>query len=93
MNRNPSGVDEILLIVKQITRGPTMATVHRTMTTADLARVTDKAELIDGQIVLLVPTGRKPGRVGGRIYRSLDDHATASGQDLRLSLEPPEASQ
>jgi Uma2 family endonuclease len=57
-----------------------MATVQRKMTTADLARVTDKAELIGGQIVLLMPTGRKPGRVGGRIYRSLDDYATASGQ-------------
>jgi Uma2 family endonuclease len=56
-----------------------MATVQRTMTKADLARVTDKAELIDGQIVRLMPTGRKPGRVGGRIYRSLDDYATASG--------------
>ena len=56
-----------------------MATVQTTMTTADLARVTDKAELIDGQIVLLMPTGRKPGRVGGRIYRSLDDYATATG--------------
>jgi Uma2 family endonuclease len=55
-----------------------MATVQRTMTKADLARVTDKAELIDGQIVLLIPTGRKPGRVRGRIYRSLDDYATAS---------------
>jgi len=51
------------------------------MTMTDLARVTDKAELIDGQIVLLMPTGRKPGRVGGRIYRSLDDFATASGKD------------
>ena len=56
-----------------------MATVQRTMTKADLARVTDKAELIDGQIVLLMPTGRKPGRVGGRIYRNLDEYATASG--------------
>jgi Uma2 family endonuclease len=57
-----------------------MATVQRTMTTADLAQVTDKSELIDGQIVLIKRTGRKPGRVGGRIYRSLDDYATASGQ-------------
>jgi Uma2 family endonuclease len=57
-----------------------MATVQRTMTIDDLARVTDKAELIDGEIVPLMPTGRKPGRVGGRIYRSLDDYASASGQ-------------
>jgi Uma2 family endonuclease len=46
----------------------------------DLARVTDKAELIDGRIEFLMPTGRKPGRVAGRIYRSLDDHATQSGR-------------
>jgi hypothetical protein len=46
----------------------------------DLARVTDKAELIDGRIGLLMPTGRKPGRVAGRIYRSLDDDAMQSGQ-------------
>ena len=46
----------------------------------DLARVTDKAELIDGRIVFLMPTGRKPGRVAGRIYRSLDDYATQTGR-------------
>ncbi len=46
----------------------------------DLARVTDKAELIDGRIELLMPTGRKPGRVAGRIYRSLDEYATQSGR-------------
>jgi Uma2 family endonuclease len=46
----------------------------------DLARVSDKAELIDGRIVYLMPTGRRPGRVAGRIYRSLDDYAEASGR-------------
>jgi Uma2 family endonuclease len=46
----------------------------------DLARVTDKAELVDGRIVLLMPTGRKPGRVAGRIYRFLDDYATQGGR-------------
>src|SRR4051794_18486562 len=63
------------------TRGPTMASVQTPEATLDdLARVTDKAELIDGRIVLLMPTGRKPGRVAGRIYRSLDDYATQSGR-------------
>ena len=57
-----------------------MATVQTPATLDDLARVSDKAELIDGRIVLLMPTGRKPGRVGGRIYRSLDDYATATGR-------------
>lgn len=45
----------------------------------DLARVTEKAELIGGRIVYLMPTGRRPGRVGGRIYKSLDDYAEATG--------------
>ncbi len=57
-----------------------MATVQTPATLDDLACVSDKAELIDGRIVFLMPTGRKPGRVGGRIYRSLDDYATASGR-------------
>jgi Uma2 family endonuclease len=58
-----------------------MATVQTPAATLDdLARVTDKAELIDGRIELLMPTGRKPGRVAGRIYRSLDDYATQTGR-------------
>ena len=46
----------------------------------DLARVPGKAELIDGGIVHLMPTGRRPSRVASRIFRSLDDHAEAVGQ-------------
>src|ERR1700722_11272820 len=58
-----------------------MATVQTPAATLDdLARVTDKAELIDGRIEYLMPTGRKPGRVAGRIYRSLDDYATQHGR-------------
>jgi Uma2 family endonuclease len=41
----------------------------------DLYRTPGKAELIRGRIVFLMATGRKPGRVAGRIFRSLDDHA------------------
>jgi Uma2 family endonuclease len=58
-----------------------MASVQTPAATLDdLARVADKAELIDGRIEVLMPTGRKPGRVAGRIYRSLDDYATQSGR-------------
>src|SRR5262245_16126674 len=58
-----------------------MASVQTPAATLDdLARITDKAELIDGRIVLLMPTGRKPGRVAGRIYRSLGHHATHPGR-------------
>lgn len=48
-------------------------------TLADLAKVTEKAELIAGRIEPLMPTGRRPNRVAGRIYRSLDDFAEATG--------------
>lgn len=58
-----------------------MATVQTPPATLDdLARVSGKAELINGRIERLMPTGRKPGRVAGRIYRGLDDHATQTGQ-------------
>ncbi len=49
-------------------------------TMEDLYRESGKAELIRGRIVHLMPTGRKPNRVAGRIYRSLDDHAQRTGQ-------------
>jgi Uma2 family endonuclease len=45
-----------------------------------LTREPAKAELIGGSIVRLAPTGRKPNRVAGRIYRSLDDYAERSGR-------------
>jgi Putative restriction endonuclease len=53
-----------------------MATVqHARATLDDLYRTPEKAELIGGRIVTFMATGRKPARVGGRIYRNLDDHA------------------
>lgn len=51
-------------------------------TLADLARVTSKAELIGGRIVHFMPTGYRPSRVASRIFRSLDDHAVATGRGL-----------
>src|SRR5689334_19428492 len=40
----------------------------------DLYRVEGKAELINGRIVPLMATGRRPNLVAGRIYRSLAGH-------------------
>jgi Uma2 family endonuclease len=57
---------------------PTVATL------ADLARVDGKAELIGGMVVPLMPTGFHPGRIGGRIFRSLDDHARQTGHGVAL---------
>jgi Uma2 family endonuclease len=47
---------------------------------ADLYAEKGKAELIGGRIVPLMPTGRRPNRIAGRIFRSLDDHAATTGR-------------
>jgi Uma2 family endonuclease len=49
-------------------------------TTADLAKVKSKAELINGRVVHLMPTGYLPNRIAFRIARSLDDHAETTRQ-------------
>jgi Uma2 family endonuclease len=51
-------------------------------TLADLALVPGKAELIGGRIVPLMATGYRPNRVAARIFRSLDDHAEATGRGV-----------
>ena len=50
----------------------------------DLHHVAGKAELISGKLVPLVPTGFRPGRIGGRIYRAIDDYAAAAGTGAAL---------
>ena len=49
--------------------------IHSRATLHDLYRTPGKAELIGGRIVHFMATGRKPGRVGFNITRSLDDYA------------------
>jgi Uma2 family endonuclease len=46
----------------------------------DLYREPGKAELIGGRIMKLMPVGRKPNRIAGRIFRSLDEYAETVGQ-------------
>jgi Uma2 family endonuclease len=55
---------------------------HAKATIDDLYRVPEngKAELVNGEIVLMPPTGGLPGRSGGRIYISLDDYERRTGQ-------------
>ena len=50
-------------------------------TIEDLYRVPDhgKAEIVNGELVLMSSTGGVPGRASGRIYRSLDDYERAGG--------------
>ncbi|MFO0952239.1 MAG: Uma2 family endonuclease [Isosphaeraceae bacterium] len=48
-------------------------------TVEDLARIDGKAELIGGRIIHLLPTGRRPSRIAGRILRGLDEHSERTG--------------
>jgi Uma2 family endonuclease len=43
-------------------------------TIEDLYKVEGKAELVNGEIVRMAPTGSRPGRTGGTIYVSLRQH-------------------
>jgi Uma2 family endonuclease len=48
-------------------------------TIKDLYEVAGKAEIVNGEIVRMPPTGALPGRAGGAIYRSLSEHERKSG--------------
>ncbi len=48
-------------------------------TLADLAKTEGQAELIGGRIERFPASGYRPGRIAGRIFRSLDDFAGATG--------------
>ena len=49
-------------------------------TIADLYKVDGKAELVNGEIVHMSPTGRRPGIAGGEIFASLREYAWRTGQ-------------
>lgn len=48
----------------------------------DLMKVDGKAELINGRIIPIMPTGFWPGNVARRITRSLEDYAAAVGRGV-----------
>jgi Uma2 family endonuclease len=55
---------------------------HAKATIDDLYRVPEngKAELVDGEKVLMAPTGGVPGRAGGEIYVSLREYERRTGR-------------
>ncbi len=55
-----------------------MATTAKA-TIDDLYRVREKAEIVNGEIVIMSPTGGLPGIVGGLIYASLLRHQQQHG--------------
>jgi Uma2 family endonuclease len=50
----------------------------------DLLRVHGKAELVDGKVKLMSPTGGRPARAGGKIYASLLRHEEQHGGGYAL---------
>lgn len=61
----------------------TPTTAHRA-TIDDLMRFDGKAELIAGRIVPIMPTGLRPGLIGKRIVRSLDDYVSEVGRGVAI---------
>src|SRR4051812_44548483 len=51
----------------------------------DLMRVPGKAEIVNGEIVHMPPTGDGPGVAGDEIYFSLRKHVEATGVGLAVS--------
>lgn len=49
-------------------------------TIEDLYKVEGKAELVNGEIVCMSPTGGRPGIAGGEIFASLREYARRTGQ-------------
>ena len=45
---------------------------------AELYKIDGKAEIVDGRIVYMSPTGRRPGRASSAIYNSLRAHEAQS---------------
>jgi Uma2 family endonuclease len=48
-------------------------------TIEDLYSVPGKAELINGEVVRIMPTGGKPGRASGKVFLSLSDYERIKG--------------
>ena len=58
---------------------------HVRATIDDLYRVPGKAEIVDGEIVLMSPTGAAPNYAAGEIFVSLRLHARSTGVGLAVS--------
>ena len=60
-------------------------TTRTRATLDDLMRVPGKAELVNGEVVVMPPTGDAPGRAGDRIYWSLQRYEDETGVGRAVS--------
>jgi Uma2 family endonuclease len=56
--------------------------IQRIATLSDLYEVEGKAELVDGRIEVMPPTGDEPGYAGGKAYIALDRYAEQTGKGV-----------
>ena len=56
-----------------------VGTTTRQATIEDLYRTTEKAELINGAIIIMEPTGEDPGYAADEIFVSLREYARRTG--------------
>jgi len=66
----------------------TIAPLGREATLEDLWNVEERAELIDGEILLVTPTGHRPSRAAARIWQSLDGYEATHGGGFAVSEGP-----
>jgi Uma2 family endonuclease len=62
-----------------------MTTITKQATVEDLRRAPGKAELVNGEVVLMAPTGDTPGRAGDFIFASLFEHERRTRQGRAFS--------
>jgi Uma2 family endonuclease len=56
-----------------------MISTKQAATIEDLYKIRQKAELVNGEIILMPPTGDEPNRASGSIYISLRQHEKKAG--------------
>ncbi len=61
-----------------------MAVLTQEATIEDLYQIKQKAEIVNGEIVLMPPTGGEPGYAGDEIFVSLRHHAKQTGDGLAV---------
>jgi Uma2 family endonuclease len=54
-------------------------------TIEDLYEVKNKAEIVNGEMVIMSPTGFRPNRAAGRIYRSLGEYEDVHGGGFAIA--------
>lgn len=65
-----------------------IAPLGREATLEDLWDVEGRAELIDGEIIPVTPTGHRPGRAAARIWQSLDAYEISHGGGYAVAEGP-----